>query len=295
MIAKVEFKKVREFGEIISDTFLFIKQNFKPLVKTFFYFCGFFVLGGIISTILYQLDLIGTVNSLALGTPNGFSGYFDKIFSLNYFLIMLFAYFNYTAIYVCMQSFISLYTENNKTAPSIEQVWGYFKFYYFRVFFSSFPLGILLIIGFVCCFIPGIYFFPVMSLFYPVMMVENGTFGYSFGRSFKLLNNQWWATAVTLFIIWLITYLFMAIGSIPGALIMMIKTFMPNANSFIKYYVIFSSIFQAIFQVFMIIPIICTSFCYFNLVERKESAGLLGRIDQLGNNNNDLNTTPEEY
>ena len=43
MIQKVEFRKVRDFGEVISDTFLFMKQNFKPLFKAFFYLCGFFL------------------------------------------------------------------------------------------------------------------------------------------------------------------------------------------------------------------------------------------------------------
>ena len=42
MPSKIELLKVRDFGEIITDSFGFVRQNFKQLVKCFFVFSGFF-------------------------------------------------------------------------------------------------------------------------------------------------------------------------------------------------------------------------------------------------------------
>ena len=41
---KIQFRKVREFGENISDTFSFIKQEFKPLLKSYLLIAGVLIL-----------------------------------------------------------------------------------------------------------------------------------------------------------------------------------------------------------------------------------------------------------
>jgi hypothetical protein len=55
MQPKIELAKTRDFGEIINDTFLFMRQNFKPLLKYFFTFCGIFLAAGTVCSTLYQL------------------------------------------------------------------------------------------------------------------------------------------------------------------------------------------------------------------------------------------------
>ena len=57
MKEKIEFRQLREFDGIISGALLFIKQNFKPLLKAVFYLCGFFMLAGVISTVFTQSQI----------------------------------------------------------------------------------------------------------------------------------------------------------------------------------------------------------------------------------------------
>ena len=182
MSEKVEFKKQRAFGEVVNDTFLFIRENFKPLLKVFLYLCGFFILAGIITGVMQQIAVLGMAKSP--DNPFALRSFID-VFTWNYFLVMLVSIATYTAISVSTLSYIAVYIQKGNVAPSPEEVWAYFKYYYSRTFFSGIVLSLLFVIALVCCIVPAVYIFPAMSLFYPVMILENAKFDYSFSRSFK--------------------------------------------------------------------------------------------------------------
>ncbi|PTS91856.1 hypothetical protein DBR11_28275 [Pedobacter sp. HMWF019] len=294
MLDRLEFKKVREFGEIINDTFLFIKQNFKPLLKVLIYLCGFFILAGMVAAITYQLSLQKNLVASTSADPYGFSR-LSQVFSISYFMVIVLVMANYTSMYVATLSFIALYIEKGNVAPTVEEVWAYFKYYFFRVMGSGIVVGIFILLAFMCCFFPGVYVFPAMSIFYPIMVLENGTLGYSFNRSFKLLKDQWWTTAATIFVIWIIAYATMSFASLPAIILGLVGAFTSGGRGLSSTIVIISTIIQYVCQLFMVLPVIGVTLCYFNLTERQESTGLMNRIDQFGTGEKDLNSTPEEY
>ncbi len=294
MLNKIEFRKVREFGEVINDTFLFLKQNFKPLMKAFVYLCGFFIVAGVIATVMNQVAMM---NVVAKNTDYGF-GYgerFNALFTLNYLFAIIFAILNYTAITVTVLSYIALYVEKGNVAPGVDEVWAYFKYYFFRALVSTVLVGVFIVICFICCIIPGIYVFPAMSLFFPVMMFENASAGYCFSRSFKLLKEQWWITAATLFIVWLITYACTLFVSLPAIILGVASAFTQGAKSVNTVTVVVTGVLQYLCQILYLLPLIGASFCYFNLRERQESTGLMERIAALGKPAGDLDTAPEDY
>ncbi|MGB4776559.1 MAG: hypothetical protein WBP45_15380 [Daejeonella sp.] len=292
MINKVEFKKAREFGELISDSFLFIKQNFKPLLNAFFYLCGVFMVFGIISAVMQQMQMAGVIrNPYSMYSMRGLSA----LFGWRYVLVILFSMLSHVALYLTVISFVALYIQKGNIAPTVEEVWVYFKYYFFKTFGSSFVIVLFMILCFACCIIPGIYVFPAMSLFYPVLIIENGTFSYSFKRAFKLLKEEWWVTAAVLLVIWIITYIFMTIISAPALVLGMINTFTGTEKTLSNIYAIVLAVSQYLALVFIIIPVVCGTMCYFNLVERKENTGLMSRMDSLGKDKDNLNPVSEEY
>lgn len=293
MLEKVEFKKLREFGEIVNDTFLFIKQNFKPLLKVFVYFCGFFLLAGMIASVIQQLGMKKVMFGSNPGNP--FSSYkFAELFTFNYFLVILFSLASYAAITVSILSYIAAYMEKGKLAPTPEEVWLYFKYYFFRVFWSNFLVSFFLIFCFVLCLIPGVYVFPAMSLFSSIMVLENKNFSYSFNRSFKLLKDQWWVTAGAVLVIWVITYACMSLASLPAVALTMVGVFTQGSKGLTDTVIIIATVIQQLCYVFMIIPVVGCTFCYFNLTERQESAGLMDRINEMDQKKDDFNGI-EEY
>ena len=294
MKEKIEFRKAREFGEIIGDTFLFIKQNFAPLMKAFFAMSGIFIVGGMVSAAMAQLQVVGISQTAGKAYNENLTTMFYN-FGFNYVFVIIFMICSYTAMYVSVLSYVALYIQKGKQAPSVNEVWGYFKYYFFRVMGSGIVMSLFGVVCFICCLIPGIYVFPIITLFYAIMILENGTLGHSFNRSFKLIKDEWWMTAATMLVVYIIFYAFSMIVQLPSIIIMMVSAFTSGERTITSTYAIVSSISQYVSYIFMIIPIISSALIYYNLVERKENLGLFNRIDGFGQGPVQENPIQEEY
>ncbi|WP_448700814.1 hypothetical protein ACFGVR_02060 [Mucilaginibacter sp. AW1-3] len=315
MKAKIELRQVRDFGEIISDSILFIRQNWKALLKTYFVFCGFFIAANIIFTILFQLKVVNLHKEQVYGNTPASAA---TIFSWEYFLLLIFSFANLISLLLTTLSFVTLYNEKNNEAPNIEEVWAYYKYYFLRATGSFLLLclifigaGIVLLLpgglavfaagpligGFITFFVivlPIIYFVTVLSLFYPIMIMENGGFGFAFGKCFKLIKGRWWNTFGVLFINAILVYAAMLLVMIPFALLS------GGSITFLAYNVpivitILYTIMLAIMQIINILPIISISVTYFSYAEEKESVGLMERIDEIGLGSDDLDPISDEY
>ena len=289
----IEFRKIREFGEIISDTFLFIKQNFKPLMKAYIYLCGLFVLGGIVSTLVAHLQIVGAF-SQQKATELENPVLMMMNLSVNYGLIILFSVLSYTSYFVCILSYIALYVRKGNVAPTVPEVWSYFKFYFFKVLGSGFLISCFWGICIILCLIPGIWVTPAVSIFFAIIVMENGGIGYAFNRCFKLVTNEWWITFATLVVMYVIFQGASLFIQIPALALVWARSFTDINSPFTVGYSIVSSVSQYLASVFLIIPIVSSALIYFNLVELKESTGLLERINAFGEKTAD-HATPEEY
>jgi len=295
MQSNIELQKPRDFGEIINDTFVFIRQNFKYLLKYFFIFCGFFVIAVIATSILQQVKMMNSASS----DPNLFANDNSRFafFGLPFFLNIIFVLLGYSAVTVTVLCYITLYKIKGNVPPDTEEMWGYFKFYYFKSTLYMVILGFGIGLGFVFCIIPGVYLYNVFALVLPILIVENTTFGYAINHSFKLIKDNWWVTFGVLFIVSIITSIASAIISLPatlmnaGSLLFHIPT---NHNVSIATTII-ATVAQQIATIFQIIPAIAVSLCYFSLTESKEGTGLLDRIKDFGTGKPGENITPEEY
>lgn len=296
MEPNIELAKPRDFGEIVSDTFTFIRQNIKYLLKYFFIFCGFFVLAACATSILQDVKVVQTVNNY---TADSFvsSGPFAFI-GLEFFLYMFFVILAYTAIIVTILCYMALYKVKGNVPPDTEEMWGYFKYYYLKCLGASILLVILLTAGFVLCIIPGVYLYPIFMLILPIMIVENATFGYAFNQAFKLIKDSWWVTFGAIFIISMITSIIAMVVSLPAALLKLggfLFHIQKGSGQVSLVTTIIGSVLQQIATLFQIILVVGIALCYFSLNESKEGTGLLDRIKDFGTANPDQHTTPEEY
>jgi hypothetical protein len=318
MPQNLELSKIRDFGEIITDTFTFIRQNYKPLIKCFFVFCGFFLIGGSVFSAMQQAKAVNVINGISTFQSN--SNLYESSrfaqFGIEYFLDLLFLLFNYIAMHVTVYSYICLYKVKGNIAPTVSEVWGYFKYFFFKILGSGFLLVLLLAAPIVVCSISTtflhlpitvilillsiiliVYLYPILALVFPVMIFENTSLRYAYNRSFRLFKDNWWITFGTLVVIGLIVYFaFMAI-MVPLTILNFSNLFLhPKGGLHISSTLtIITSIVQHIGQVFYIVPLITLSLCYFNLTERLDGTGLMERINQLGSTGPDSNLPVEEY
>lgn len=298
MQKNIELARPRDFGEIISDTFTFIKQNFKPLLKYFFMLCGFFVLVTAVITVLVQMKTLSFTNNInadGFDEQNPFSrvaAIWEGVGVLFFFMML-----GYIAVMVMVLCYMVLYKKNHNTVPTSEEMWGYFKYYYLRILGVTIVLTILMAAGFVFCLIPGIYLSVIFALVAPIMIIENTTFGYAFNQSFKLIKDNWWVTFGVFVVVYIILYVVDMTISLPatilgaGSILFHIK----EAKALTLPLAIFSAVIETIKYVFHMILIVATGLVYFNLTESKEGTGLLERINEFGSNNAAPDATPEEY
>jgi len=294
----LEFRKIRDFGDIINDSIAFIGQNWKPLLKSVAVICGFFILASLAMSIVEQMKLMNIMNDkldVAKAYQNYGSSPFATIFTWSYFLTLLLNILTYTSIPLTIYCFITLYVEKGNTAPEVEEVWSYFKFYFWRVFGSGILLGIGFIIAFIMCVIPGIYLLPAFSLVVPIIVLENGTLGYSFSRSFQLVKDNYWLVLGIIVVVFIIYFTASFILVLPINIIT-VGSVVTTGHKLTTTYVILNSIAAHISIVFSIINPIAVAVCYYSLTEQKEGTGLMDRIEQLGKaDNNQEQASSEEY
>jgi hypothetical protein len=294
MIGKLEFRKKRDFGQVINDTFTFMRQNFKPLIKVYFTFCGLFVVASMLTMLIQQYKMVNIFNTIGIERNTNKFG-LSSIYTVEYFLSILFSLATYASMSVAILSYIAVYVKKGNETPTTDEVWGYFKYYFFRIFGSSLLLILMLIISFFFCVVPFFWLFPYVAMIFPIMVIENGSLGYSFTRSFAVIKDNFWVTFGTLIVVWIIVYACMSMVVLPTTLFNMIGMFTHKTPRMSLTLTMITTVLQSICQVFTIIPIITISLTYFSLVEQKENPGLMERISNFGHTEKPIDTRPEEY
>jgi hypothetical protein len=287
----IELRKVRDFGQTINDSFTFFKENLKPLLKALFVICGFFIVIGCISTASTYLNM----SSFYGMDSNRFDSAKPMAYIINVLINAFIVLLTQAFIHLTTLCYISVYLEKNNTTPTLPEVWGYFRYYFFRVLGSSIVIFLLLMTGFVFCVIPGIYLMPIVYLIIPIIVIENSSFGYAFNKSFRIIKENWWMVFGVIFIMSLIISISGSIASIPLTVIGMGGKFLSLKSFQLPLIIIFSILHNMIMLAYAL-PAIAICMCYFSLSEQKDGTGLLGRIDRIGKDNDDAPPLPsEEY
>ena len=286
----IELRRLRDFGQIVNDSFTFLKENFKPLFKALFIICGFFIIISTISTVFTYMNITATLN-VNLNSYDAQSKPWEYIVSalVSAFILLLTQAF----IHLVTLCYISVYLQKNNTTPTLAEVWGYFRFYFFRVLGSGILIFFMLVIATMLCFIPGIYMAPISYLIIPIIVIENSSFSYAFNKSFRLIKNNWWLVFGVIFVMSLIVIVAGSIAGIPMTFITLGNRFLSLKNFTLPLIIIFS-VLRNIILLAYVLPAIAVCLCYFNLAEEKDGTGLLDRIGKFGAANDEQTNLPAE-
>lgn len=286
----IELRRVRDFGQVINDSFAFFKENLKPLFASLLIICGFFIVLSCITNVTAYLKMSDMYSGRLENLQGGSVSYLVSMM-INLLVIII----EQSCIHLVTLCYISVYIQKGNVKPTFAEVWGYFKYYFFRVFWASILVFILIGAGLVFCVIPGIYLLPILSLIIPAIVIENASFGYAFNKSFKLIKENWWQVFGILFIMSLIVGVANSFASYPITIIVMGGRFL-SLKEFQKPLIIFFSIMRSILTLTYVLPGITVAICYLNLIEQKEGVGLLSRIEKFGMNVDERPDLPtEEY
>lgn len=229
------------------------------------------------------------------GTFDTFSGVnFFAGFGISYVFYLLFYFLSFTIVQLVTLCYINLYRTNGNVAPTKEAVWEACKQHFWSFILVSLLLSVIVSIGFVFCLIPGIYLFPIASLVYPIVIMDESPFDQAFSRAFNLIKDNWWKTFGALFVVWIIAYFTVSLFALPGTLMTLSGFFLGETPSISLTGAIINVVVQSFGMILYALPTVTAALCYFSLSEEKEGTGLFQRIEDLGTKTDD-GLPKEEY
>ncbi len=288
----INFKQERDFGDLFNATFNFIGQEFKQLGTAVLYFVVPFLLLSAIAITFYSIRAQEVSQAMLHHSNDPFAAFSALGSIFGYVgIAVLFSLISTVMMFGTVYGYIKLYIEKGSGQFSLNDVWMQVTQNFLRLLLGLFVVGVVLVVGFALCIIPGIYFWVALSILFSIMMFEGMDFGNSFGRSMKLINKKWWFTFGLLLVMGIMLYILRLVISLP-AVVFGLKSIFTNMKHMeagqdvfqslpLSFYIV-NALTKLVSQLLLVIPIVLTSFLYFSLVEKIEKPSLMEKIDQIG-------------
>lgn len=289
----IQFKKQRELGTILTDTFKFIRLQWKPLFGLIFRIAGPALVILVVAYVFYMQTIFGSfggveTNSLFFGSVE-----FGVTLVLSFVLIILAGIAYYGLMYGTVMYCIQSYMENNGIINKVEVISGV-KRDFWKLMGTSVLTGLITAVGIVVCVAPGIYLAVALVTTYGILIFEKRSVTDSISYSFELIKGEWWITFATLFVLFILYYIIIMIAQIPQYLYFFIKMFAvaetmssDPSSMFDGIYIALNGFALLVQYILYVIIIIATGFIYFNLNEKKNFTGTIETIESLGSDNNE--------
>lgn len=288
----IVMRKTRDFGEKLNATIAFIRANFTGLFRSIIFIGGPFML---ITSVLMGLNQnnvlwLSSLNAQPFGSTDELV---TEIIAVSV-LTMLFSILTMSLIVTIINEYIILYLEKQSSQIEPSEVWQRVKKDYLMILISSIGYTVIVLIGTVFFVLPGIYLFVTLSLIYIVQIAERKGFFSAMSRCISIINGKWWSTFGINIVCWVIWGVLLYALLIPYHIFTFAELFHDiseagNTEFFEEpsgitkgLTIFFSAVYMVGNYILMIIPVIGIAFQYFNLVERKESTGLMQKIDSFG-------------
>ena len=265
---EIQFTKRREPGDVFSDSFRFLKQEYKTISKLFaIYILPFIVAYGVLqvyvqSKVLGQVDL----SDLEMIRKN-----IGPIYG-NIFMVLLFGLFVQSLLAGTYYTYIEYYIKKGKGNFELSEITHLFFTNSLMALGANLLLFMIVIAGIAMCILPGIYFANTLSIVVMILIFEKKGVGNAFTRSWYLVNTQWWNTFLINLVGVIIIYAVGFILSLPAMAAGISSTMFSQQQTgtigYPQWYWILMGISSILSAVLWIIPYTFLAFQYFNLDER---------------------------
>lgn len=264
---EIQFRKKREIGEIYTDSFLFIRQEHKPLSKLIaIYVLPFMVMYGVVQIYLQK----NVISKIDFTDQEALFANIGPIY-LNIFLFSLFGLFVQSLLIAAYYTYIEAYVNKGKGNFDLDDITPQLFSNGLLAIGASLVIFIVVIFGLILCIAPGIYFANSLSLAFIILIFEKKGLGNALMRSTFLVNTQWWSTFLInitgIILIWTASF----VMSVP-AVISGVAGNSPDSNlpptEYPDWYWILIGVSTVVTSVLWIIPYTFLAMQFFNLQER---------------------------
>ena len=213
---EIQFRKKREIGDIFTDSFLFLKQEIKPLTKLFAVYVLPFVIVYAVLQIYMQKEIMGRID---INDPEMVLANLKPIY-LNLLTSSFFGLFVNSLLAGTFYTYIDLYVKKGKGNFETHEITGALFTNSLAALGAILLLFAITIFGVTLFIIPGIYFANTLSLALFIVIFERKRIGSAFSRSWFLVNKQWWNTFLInllgLLVIWAASLFFLIPSMMAG-------------------------------------------------------------------------------
>lgn len=284
------FRKSRDFGELLSDTFKFFKFEFNPLIKVLLFYVGPFVL---ISSLIQGYYQMGEMENIDLSGRDVF-GTYRRMLSLEYLLVILSIIASHSILMSALFSYMKLYVKNGKDGFTIDDVKRMMMSKFLPVFGAMTVIFILGFIGTILCVVPFFYVATIFSLVIPAIVFADKNLAEAIERSNTLVKEHFWFTLGIGVVAVIIAYVAIMIVSMPTVIVAFIYGFSSVTGDApgetMEVAMIVLTVITGFLNIFIFaIPHTTMALHYFSQIEKRESPGLIDQINQI-NRNKDQDT-----
>lgn len=287
----IEFKKQRELGGILSDTFGFVRNEFKPFFTTILQISGPYLVAFLLAMAFYPYSVGDIFNFTSGGDGFNDTGLLTMIAAVLFMMIS--AILAYTISTSAVLHYIKSYSENQGNV-NFEDVKEHTKSTFWSFLFLNITKWIVLVFSALLCGFPILYFMVPMTVVLCIMVFQNRDISDSFSDSFKLIKDEFWITFATIIVIGIIVAVAGYAFSIPATIYSIIKMGIfsgevdpTNMNIFNDPILIVLNMLSYLVQFLLhFLSVVGSAFIYFNLNEIKNFTGTYERIESIGNSDN---------
>lgn len=284
----INFKKKRDLGAMLSDTFQFLNTEWKPFFGAILKTAIIPILITICAIVYYTISSVALMSSLSDDTS------YD-VFNLNFsdLLLPILAFITsyiiaYALITITALGYIKSYIEH-KGVVNYQEVQNVAQQKFWPFVGLFFAVGVIVFFGALFCILPGIYLGVVLSVSFCLVIFQNKGVFDAIGDSFSFMKNHWWETFGILIVVQLI---FIAVGVVVDLPASFYQTadfasiFNGGDNIDVissfsdPIYLGFLAISYFVRFILYIVSIVISVFIYFDIKEQKNPSSDI--IDEIG-------------
>lgn len=273
-MSKLTLPRPRDFGDLITDSFGYVRDHYKSLGKSVLYFVVPIIA---VSSLFFgqymqqiasiQADPTSLDNISSMFTSLGGSGIFGMLAS--------------AAMSVVVFNHMALVAESDRNNVTVHQIWERFKTDIWAIIAISILTFIFTFLGMIAFIVPGLYLAIKFTLIPAVYVKERIGIRDAFSRSWHLTTNFWWFTFGLIIVMGFLVSFMSYFLAIPIMLTSMFVEFAGGEAGVDTVITLIYGTAVLLGYIFYALLYISIGLHYFNLVERKEGNTMKQRIDQI--------------
>jgi len=278
----IELQKTRSLGELISDSFIFLRIHARALIGPYLVVTLPLAFLAVFPIISYSRAITG--GGLFNPAPTyGFPVHFTAEVFGSLFLMSAVFSLSFVAGMSSLLGYVDLLKATDGSLPSFSETLTAFGKYFPKMLLNSIPVFLLLILLTCLLIIPGIWFSIISFIFYPVLVLEGLSLSAGIARSRYLVKDYWWQTFLIIiiasFMVGIITgfvSFFFGIFFLTGRLNTLGTPVLSTGFVLITF---IPALLRVVLQLYIFVAVLLQ---YYNLKELKEGGSLTDRIAGLG-------------